>query len=228
VAGRCSRAWAITPTIRARSTLKPILLHRNSLKKPLPEVVNAVTKRHPDAQVEQWAMDEHRIGLKPIIRRVWRRKGQRPVVSVQHRYKWQYLYGFVCPTTGQTFWLLLPFVSVAAYSAAVAEFAQAVGAGPNKQVILILDQAGWHRSDQVVVPQGLQLVFLPPDSPELQPAEHLWELTDEALVNRHFCDRAALMAVQAERCRKLQEQPDSIRSRTHFHWWPEAANNLSH
>jgi transposase len=187
--------------------------------------VNEVTTNHPNVQVEQWAMDEHRIGLKPIIRRVWRRKGQRPLVTVQHRYKWLYLYGFVCPNSGQTFWLLLPMVSVTACTAALREFAQAVGAGPDKQVILILDQAGWHISDQVVIPQGLHLVFLPPYSPELQPAEHLWELTDEALANRHFRDLAELTDVQAERCRKLQEQPEIICSRTHFHWWPEAADN---
>lgn len=111
-------------------------------------------------------MEEHRIGLKPIMRRVWRRKGQRPIVKVEHRYKWLYLYGFVCPTTGQTFWLLLPTVSTAACRLALAEFARTVGAGPDKQVILVLDQAGWHISERVVIPQGRHLLFLPPYSPE--------------------------------------------------------------
>jgi transposase len=182
---------------------------------------------HPDSQVELWTMDEHRIGLKPIIRRVWCRRGQRPVVTVQHRYKWMYEYGFVCPSSGETFWLLLPHVSVAAYTLAFEEFARTVGAGPNKQVILVLDQAGWHRSQQVVIPEGLHLLFLPPYSPELQPAEHLWELTDQALANRHFRDLEELTEVQAERCRKLQELPELIRNRTHFHWWPEIPYNAS-
>jgi len=170
-------------------------------------------------------MDEHRIGLKPIIRRLWRRKGQRPIVRVQHRYKWLYLYGFVCPSSGKTFWLLLPTVSIAACTLALEEFAQAVGAGPDKQVILVLDQAGWHISAQVAIPQYLHLVFLPPYSPELQPAEHLWELSDEALANRHFQDLAELMEVQAERCRKLQGLKDVIRARTQFHWWPKPGHN---
>ena len=172
-------------------------------------------------------MDEHRIGLKPIIRRVWCKRGQRPVVTVQQRYKWMYEYGFVCPHSGETFWLLLPRVSVAAYTLALAEFARAIGAGPEKQVILVLDQAGWHRSDQVVIPEGLHLVFLPPYSPELQPAEHLWELTDQALANRHFRDLEELTEVQAERCRKLRDLPELIRNRTHFHWWPKPSHNTS-
>jgi len=199
-----------------------------SFKKTLPEAVQNLTSAHPDAEVEHWTMDEHRIGLKPIIRRVWRRRGQRPIVKVQHRYKWMYLYGFVCPSSGQTFWLLLPTVSIATYTLALAEFAQSVGAGPNKQVLVVLDQAGWHISEQVVIPEGLHLLFLPPYSPELQPAEHLWELTDEAIANRHFEDLAELMDVQAERCRKLRELPELIRNRTHFHWWPEQPYNPSH
>jgi hypothetical protein len=94
-------------------------LRRNSFKKTLPEAVQNLTSGHPTAEVEVWTMDEHRIGLKPIIRRVWRKRGQRPIVKVQHRYKWLYLYGFVCPSSGQTFWLLLPMVSIAAYTLAL-------------------------------------------------------------------------------------------------------------
>lgn len=172
-------------------------------------------------------MDEQRIGLKPIIRRVWRRRGQRPIVKVQHRSKWMYLYGFVCPSSGQTFWLLLPTVSIAAYSRALAEFARAVGAGPDKHVLLVRDQAGWHISAQVVIPEGLHLLFLPPYSPEGPPAEHVWQLTDEAIANHHFEDLAELIDVQAERCRKLQELPELIRNRTYFHWWPEAQHSSS-
>jgi hypothetical protein len=151
---------------------------------------------------------------------VWRKKGQRPIVTVQHRYKWTYLYGFVCPESGQTFWLLLPAVAAYVWSAALAEFASALGCGPHKQVVLVIDQAGWHISDEVVVPDGLHLLFLPPYSPELQPCERLWSLSDEALANTHFANLDALIEAQAERCRKLLELPDVIRTHTQFHWWP--------
>jgi hypothetical protein len=154
---------------------------------------------------------------------VWRKKGQRPIVTVQHRYKWTYLYGFVCPESGQTFWLLLPSVAAYLWSAALAEFASALGCGPHKQIVLVIDQAGWHISDEVVVPEGLHLLFLPPYSPELQPCERLWSLSDEALVNTHFADLDALIEAQAERCRKLLELPDVIRMHTQFHWWPTLA-----
>ena len=71
--------------------------------------------------------------------------------------------------------------------------------------------------EEVVLPDGLHVVFLPPYSPELQPAEHVWSLSDEALVNTHFGDLEALMEAQAERCRRLREQPEIIHAYTRFH-----------
>lgn len=165
-------------------------------------------------------MDEHRIGLKPILRRVWTRRGHRPIAIVRHRYQWLYLSGFVCPQTGLTVWWLLPTVRTDLFTQILAAFAAEVGAGQGKQVILVLDQAGWHRSLQVQVPPGVHLVWLPSHSPELQPAEHLWTLTNEPLVNRSFATLDELELAQAERCRTLQAVPAIIRNRTLFHWWP--------
>ena len=62
----------------------------------------AVRRQHPLAAVEVWAQDEHRVGLKPIVRRVWAPKGVRPVVRVRPRYEWVWVYGFVEPATGRT------------------------------------------------------------------------------------------------------------------------------
>jgi DDE superfamily endonuclease len=134
-----------------------------------------------------------------------------------------YLYAFVHPSSGRTWWLLLPTVSVAAFTLALTEFAQAVGAGPGKQVPVVLDGAGWHVSAYVHVPAGVHVHCLPPYSPELQPAERLWPLTNEALANRHFHDLEALQDAQAQRCLTLQTQPEVIRAHTSFHWWPQTA-----
>jgi transposase len=64
-------------------------------------------------------------------------------------------------------------------------------------------------------------VFLPPYSPELQPAERLWPLVDEAVANRHFATLHALDAAVARRCRRLDA--DAIRPHTDFRWWPRPA-----
>lgn len=196
-------------------------LRRRRSKKSLPELVRTVHQLLPPNQVEFWGMDEHRIGLKPILRRVWARRGQRPTVVVHPRYQWSYVYGFVHPRSGRTFFLILPTVSLTAFEVALREFARFLGAGPNKHVFLVLDRAGWHTSRQLLLPPGLHLCFLPPYSPELQPAEHLWPLTNRPLVNRCFDSLDDLEAVQAEQCRFLQQCPELVRSATLFHWWPD-------
>ena len=105
---------------------------------------------------------------------------------VQHRYAWRYLVGFVHPASGHTIFHLATTVSIPLFEVELAAFARQVGAGPDKQIVLVLDCAGWHTSLKLRVPDHVHLLFLPPYSPELQPAEHLWPLTNAALVNQHF------------------------------------------
>lgn len=182
-----------------------------------------VQEEHPDADVQAWTMDEHRIGLKPILRRVWARRGRRPVAVVRPRYQWLWVYAFARPATGETWWLVLPRVNTAAMSVARAEFAAAVGAGPEKRVVLALDQAGWHASKRVVVPEGVTLAFLPARSPELQPAERLWGMVDCAVANRVWETLDGLETAVVERCRVLRGQRERLRSTLGYHWWPSFA-----
>ena len=177
---------------------------------------------HPEAACELWAMDEHRLGLKPVLRRQWAPKGQRPIAVGRHRYEWLYLYGFVHPGTGGVVWYVCTVVDTGLLSAVLAAFAAAVGAGEDKLVILVLDNAGWHVSGDLVVPKGIELAFLPACTPELQPAEHLWPLTNEAVANKHFPTLADLDAALSERCRALAAMPETINAATHFGWWPAA------
>lgn len=185
--------------------------------------VAAQPQAQPQAQVEVWAMDEHRIGLKPILRRMWAPRGQRPVVAIHPRYRWRYLSGFVHPASGRTQWHLASGVNVELFSSSLQHFAAQVGASPSKQILLLLDRAGWHLSRRLVVPDHLHLLPLPPYSPELQPAERLWALSNTPLVNACPADLDALDTLQLDRCLALQTDPTliaAIQSTTHYHWWP--------
>ena len=124
-----------------------------------------VRRQHPRATVEVWAQDEHRVGRQPTLRRVWAPVGRRPVVAVRPRYEWVWVYGFVRPATGTTEWVLLPHVNTEAMSRVLAHFAAAVGAGPDKRVVLVLDRAGWHTSAALRVPEGLPGNSSPPTAP---------------------------------------------------------------
>src|SRR5204862_1739958 len=130
-------------------------------------------ERDPGRAVEVWAFDEHRLGLRPVPRRQWAPEGQRPIAVGHPRYEWLYLYGFVHPGTGEVVWSICSTVDAELLSAVLAAFAEAVGAGEGKLVVLVLDNAGWHVSGDLVVPKGIELMFLPPYPPDLPPAEHL-------------------------------------------------------
>ena len=144
--------------------------------------------------------------------------GRRPIALGHHRYQWLHVVAFVQPTSGETVWYLATGLSKPFFAALLAAFARQTGAGRKRHIILVLDNAGWHGPEGLAVPEGISLVFLPPYTPELQPAEHLWPLVDEAVVNTHFATLDALNATVAERCRRLDAS--TIQPHTDFHWWP--------
>jgi hypothetical protein len=118
--------------------------------------------RHRGIVQEVWAMDEHRLGLLPLLRRVWAERGKRPVYPVRPRYQWLYLYSFVHPNSGRSLWLVMPEVSIVAFNAALVAFAEFVQPSRSRLVSLIVDNAPWHTSSNVVVPACCDLDFLPP------------------------------------------------------------------
>jgi hypothetical protein len=144
-------------------------------------------------------------------RRVWAPIGH-------HRYQWLHVAAFVPPTSGETLWYLCSGLSKPFFAELLATFARETGAGRERSIVLVLDNAGWHGPKGLVVPEGISLVFLSPYSPELQPAEHLWPLVDEPIVNRHVASLDELSTTIAERCRQLDAA--TLQPHTDFPWWP--------
>src|SRR4051794_29842020 len=156
------------------------------VQRKLAAVAAEEAAKHPGKAVEVFATDEHRVGLKPILRRVWAPRGERPRAPGHHRFEWLYVTAFVQPGSGEVFWYLADGVSKPFFEALLALFAREAGAGRDRIIVLVLDNAGWHTAPGLAVPGGVRLVHLPPYSPELQPAECLWPVLDEPLANKHF------------------------------------------
>jgi Winged helix-turn helix/DDE superfamily endonuclease len=167
-------------------------------------LLREVATAFPHSAIELWTIDEHRIGLKPILHKAWR-----SLVDIAY------------PASGRTLFDLATSVSIPLFEAELMAFARQVEASPEKKIILVLDRAGWHTSLRLRVPDHVYLHFLPAHFQELQPAEHLWPLTNTPLVNRHVATIEELEETQAQRCVALQTQPALIRSTTLFHWWPK-------
>jgi DDE superfamily endonuclease len=160
--------------------------------------------------VEVWAEDEARVGLKPITRRVWSLRGRRPRSGGRTRYDWLYVYGFARPRTGQTFCVLLPRVNADRMGDALAGFAAHADPGGRKVLVVLVDNAGWHVAKRLVVPPNVVLHFLPPCTPELQPAEPLWPLVREAVANRSIGRVDRLRAILRARLGYLARTPEVV------------------
>ncbi|WP_204152629.1 winged helix-turn-helix domain-containing protein, partial [Leptolyngbya sp. CCY15150] len=67
---------------------------QDAWRKKLQENVEHLQQTYPDADVEVWCEDEHRMGLCPIIRRIWVEAGDCPTAIVNWKREWLWLYGF--------------------------------------------------------------------------------------------------------------------------------------
>ena len=156
-----------------RSTQDPIRRRRPSSKK-LPELITAaVSEKAPGKRIEIWFQDEARIGQKGELTRQWARRGTRPRQPRDQRYQAAYLFAAACPEAEKTAALVLPQVNTEAMNLHLAEIARHVAA--DAHAVVILDQAGWHGGNALIVPHNLTLLPLPPYSPELNPIENLWQ-----------------------------------------------------
>ena len=116
--------------------------------------------------------DESRFGLLPIQRRRITLTGVKPLGAVQYHFENFYVYGAVEPTTGDSFFLELPYLNTANFQIFLNEFAHHYQDTLN---IVIMDNGSCHKAKSLVLPQNIVCLFLPPYSPELNPIERLWQ-----------------------------------------------------
>ena len=138
-----------------------------------------------DTAIEIWWQDEARIGQKNKITRRWAKRGTRPVAPHDQRTRSAYIFGAICPARGVGAALVLPACNTAAMNLHLKEISALIA--PGSHAIIIVDQAGWHFSKGLVVPDNITLLPLPPKSPELNPVENIWQfMRDNWLSNRVF------------------------------------------
>ena len=124
---------------------------------------------------------------------------------------WTYIFGAICPKKGKGAGLVLPYCDTGAMQEHLAEISQAVH--PGAQAVLILDQAGWHVTPKLKVPENITLMFLPPRSPELNPVENVWQfMRDNWLSNRVFRDYDDIVDQCCRAWNRLIDQPWKIMS----------------
>ena len=134
-----------------------------------------------------------------------------------HRFKSAYLFGAVCPERDTGAAIVMTRANTAAMNLMLEEIGLAVAPGAHAAVVI--DGAGWHTSDDLVVPNNITLVPLPPYSPELNAIEKLWQFMRSTLLShRLFANLSAILDVCCRVWNRILAEPGRIRSTCGYPW----------
>lgn len=145
--------------------------------------IEEIARKHPRQSIQIWFQDEARFGQQGTLTRKWAPVGSRPPAVKQTQYDYLYVIGAACPHTGQTVGLLSPYIDTRMMNLFLEQFARELD--PGVHAVIIWDQAGFHCSKDLKVPDNVSIVPLPPYSPELNPIENLWHY----LRSHHWANR---------------------------------------
>lgn len=133
------------------------------------------------------------------------------------RYEWAYIFGAACPARGVGAALVLPRADTGAMNLHLAEIAATVA--PGAHAIVVLDGAGWHRGDALLVPHNLTLLKLPPYAPELNGAENIWEyMRKNDLSNRLYDGYRQIVDACCRAWQGFIAKPELVTSLTARSW----------
>lgn len=144
-------------------------------------------------EIELWWQDEARVGQKNKITRRWAKRGTRPSAPKDQRTKWAYIFGAICPTKGKGAGLVMPYADTQAMNEHLKLISADVAL--EAHAVILVDQAGWHTTPKLDVPNNITLMKLPPRAPELNPTENIWQfMRDNYLSNRVFTSYEDILA----------------------------------
>src|ERR1700712_4204949 len=134
-----------------------------------------------------------------------------PPFQIDQRTLSAYIFGVICPEKGKGAGLIMPWCNTEAMNKHLQEISRMVD--PGAHAVLMLDGAGWHTAGDLVVPDNITLLPLPPRAPELNPVENVWQyLRQNWLGNRGFASYDDIVAQWCRAWNNLTERPWKIMS----------------
>lgn len=160
--------------------------------------------------------DEARFGRMSDPRSCWAPAPLRPIRNLALVREFRYEYAAVSPWGGHLNYMTAQKMNTENMTKFLSQIS---GAHPNDFCIMILDGASSHKSKDLVVPHNVSLILLPPYSPELNPAEQIWnQLRRDYFANRVF-DSLNAATEQTERgLSEMAANKTAIRSLTNWPW----------
>ena len=159
--------------------------------------------------IEIWFQDEACIGQKNKITRRWAKRGTQPSAPKDQRTKSACIVGAICPELGKGAGLVLPFCNTQTMTLHLAEISLAFE--PGAHGALLMDQAGWHMTGKLEVPENISIVPLSPKCPKLNSVENIWQyMGNNLLSNRVFTSDDNIIDHYCEAWNKPIDQPKRI------------------
>lgn len=106
-------------------------------------------------------------------------------------FKNTYLYGAFSPINGDSLLLEMPYCNTECFEVFLSELSKQE---PTEYKILFLDNGAFHKAKRLVIPENMTLCFIPPYSPELNPAEKVWAFIKKKITNKAFKTMTDLQA----------------------------------
>ena len=156
--------------------------------------------------------DEMRLGLRGTSRRVWGRRGIKVRQQLQLTYEWWYLFAAVDGRAGTVSWTWVDSMK----AADLAPLMEALRANAPLDA-LVWDGAASHRDDAVRA-VGVPLIQLPPYSPELNPAERLFEEVRRHTEGRVYATLADKVVAVNAFLDELDADPARVRRLCGWDW----------
>lgn len=122
--------------------------------------------------VNLYFQDESRFGLITKQKRVVTAKGIKPIGKYKHSYLYKWLWGSFSPITGESFCMTTNGVCKDLFIKYLEDFSKHK---PQELKIIIIDNAAFHSTKGIILPQNIVLMPIPPYCPELNPAEKVWQ-----------------------------------------------------
>ena len=127
--------------------------------------------------------DESRFGLITDVGRKWTAKGVKPIIKIQQKYEYFYLYQATDIKSGEDFSMYMSHLDSVCFNEYLKNLSEKF---KNDNIVLIMDNASFHKSKQLKVPKNIKIEYLPPYSPELNPQERRFEDIKKFLKNIIF------------------------------------------
>lgn len=157
--------------------------------------------------------DEMRVGLRGLVRRVWGVRGRKVVQRLQLVYEWKYLFLVVDFVRGRLECAWLDSMRSETVARAL------LGLKRHTPVsALVWDGARSHSSEWVRTVSGVKTVVQPAYSPELNPAERVFEEVRRWVEGRVYGRIEEKMEAVNAYLRRLESDPERVRSLTGWEW----------